>query len=136
MNKISLPPANVTILAVFVLCITAWNGLRAYSTIANWQILREFGAIPAYSLVIGLVWALTGLWLFRALWEGQRYALRAGLASAGLYFLWYWFDRLTIQPSPAPNLLFSVVFSTLLLIIFIIVLGLPASRAFFDKEQG
>lgn len=135
MNK-PFPPANVTILAVFVLCITAWNGLRIYSTIANWQILREFGANPAYSLVIGLVWALTGLWLFRALWEGRRHALRAGLASAGLYFLWYWFDRLAIQPSPAPNLLFSVVFSTLLLITFIIILGLPASKAFFDKEQG
>jgi hypothetical protein len=134
MNKNSIPPLNVTIQAVFVLFITSWNGIRVYSAIAHWQTLSAFGASPAYLLVTGLFWILAGLWLFRVLWEGHRSAPRSGLAAAGLYFLWYWVDRLAIQPTPAPNLLFSIVFSILVLIIFIIGLIMPVSKAFFNKE--
>jgi len=134
MDKNSTPPTTVTILAVFVLFITAWSGIRAYSAIANWQVLKEFGANPLYILVTGLFWTVAGLWLFRAIWEGHRYAIRAGLGAAGLYTVWYWSDRLILQPSPAPNSLFSIVVSAVLLVIFIIILSIPASKGFFNKE--
>ena len=134
MNKLSNPPITVTILSVFVLFITLWNGIRAYSAIANWQVLKEFGANPMYILATGLFWAAAGLWLFRAFWEGHHYAVRAGLGAAGLYTLWYWCDRLILQPSPAPNTLFSVVVSAVFLAFFIITLSIPASKGFFNKE--
>jgi hypothetical protein len=134
MDKNSNPPLNVTIQAVFVLFITSWNGIRVYSALANWQILREFGANPAYIFGTGLFWMLVSLWLFREIWEARRLAVRAGLASAGLYFLWYWYDRLAVQPAPAPNTLFSMVVSILLLVIFTINLVMPVSKAFFKKE--
>jgi len=136
MDKNSNPPLNVTIQAVFVLFITSWNGIRVYSAIANWQILREFGANPVYLLGTGLVWVLASLWLFRALWEGHSSAVRAGLITAGFYFLWFWVDRLAIHPTPAPNTLFSLIVSILLLVIFMINLVLPVSKAFFNKERG
>lgn len=134
MDTQSERPITVTILAVFVLFITAWSGIRAYSAIANWQVLREFGANPLYILITGLFWTITSLWLFRALWEGHRYALRAGLASAGFYTVWYWCDRLFLQPSPAPNTSFSAIISVVFLAFFIITLSLPASKDFFNKE--
>jgi hypothetical protein len=134
MDKKSDHPITVTILAVFVLFITAWNGIRVYSAIASWQVLKEFGANPLYILITGLFWTITSLWLFRALWEGHHYAVRAGLASAGFYTIWYWCDRLIFQPVPAPNALFSAIMSAVFLAFFIITLSLPASKSFFNKE--
>jgi hypothetical protein len=134
MNQKPSPPTIVTILAVFVLFITSWNGIRAYSAIANWQVLKEFGANPVYILVTGLFWLIAGLWLFRAICGGHHYAIRAGLAAAGLYTLWYWCDRLIFQPAPAPNILFSIVVSAIFLAGFIITLSIPASKGFFNKE--
>jgi hypothetical protein len=134
MNKNSLPPTTVTIVAIFVLFITSWNGIRIYSAIANWQVLKEFGANPGYILATGLFWTMAGLWLFRAIWEGRRYTIRAGLTTAGLYTLWYWCDRLIFQPSPAPNISFSIVVTAIFLAFFIITLNIPASKGFFNKE--
>lgn len=124
-------PLRVTILTVFVLCITSWNAIRVFSAIANWDILREFGALPAYIMGAGLAWALAGLWLAYLLWAGKRPAFAAGLALAGLYFAWYWFDRLVMQPSPAPNLVFSIAASVFLLAIF--VFGMVLARDYFDR---
>jgi hypothetical protein len=134
MNRNSSPAATVTILAAFVLFITSWNGIRAYSAIANWQVLKEFGANPIYILATGLFWTITGLWLFRIICEGYRYAVRAGLTIAGLYTLWYWCDRLIFQPAPAANTSFSIVVSAIFLAFFIITLSIPASKGFFNKE--
>jgi len=134
MDKKSDPPISVTILAVLVLFITVWNGVRIYSAIANWQVLKEFGANPLYILISGFFWMIASLWLYRALWKGHQYAIRAGLALAGFYTVWYWCDRLFFQPAPAPNALFSAIVSAVFLAFFIITLSLPASKSFFNKE--
>jgi hypothetical protein len=127
-------PANVTIAAVFVLSITSWNLLRAYAAIINWSVLSEFLANPAYILGTALLWTLTGIWLLSIIRKRFRYSIRANLIAAGLYFCWFWCDRLFIQPAPAQNVSFSAVVSTLLLVIFCIILSTPASRAFLNKE--
>jgi hypothetical protein len=135
MRKISTTsPTSVTILTFFVLSFTSWNILRAYSTIINWQVLSEFGANPAYILITALIWVLTGIWLCRMIWVRTPNTIRASLAAAGLYYLWYWFDRLFVQASPAPNVPFSAIVSTVLLVLFGIFLIAPATRAFFNKE--
>ncbi len=128
MPPFSNRPLRVTILSVFVLSITSWNAIRLYSAVANWGILREFGAPPAYIMASGLAWVISGLWLAYALWVGRPFAFFGGLTVAGLYLAWYWFDRLVMQPSPAPNLVFSVAASMLLLAIF--VFGMVWSREF------
>ncbi len=127
-------PLPVTILAVFVLCITSWNGIRVFSAIASWQVLREFGANPVYISGTGLFWALAGFWLFWLLWEGRQAGFRAGLGAAVLYLVWYWLDRLVIQPSPATNAVFSAIVSVILCAIFTLGLLLPSSRAFFRHD--
>ncbi len=131
MPELTVRPFRVTILTVFVLCITSWNAIRAYSAIANWDILREFGAPPAYIMTTGLIWSVTGLGLMYTLWVGKRLAFFGSLTVTGLYVAWYWFDRLVMQPSPAPNLGFSMVVSGLLAAIFLF--GIVLAKDFFDK---
>ncbi len=132
MDDFKLRPLHVTFLVLFVLCITVWNALRALSAIGNWDTLREFGANPAYIFISGLVWAVASFWLSYRVWAGHPSAFRAGLALSGLYFVWYWLDRLFIQSAPAPNVLFSVFVSGLYLLYVII--GLIASKTYLDKE--
>ncbi len=127
-------PASVTILSVFVLCITSWHTLRAVSAFASWKIQQEFGASPAYLLGSGLAWSTAGLWLAVILWQGKRLAIPAALGLTGLYLAWYWLDRLVIQAVPAPNAVFSAAVSTACLLFVII--NLVLSKAFFDEERG
>lgn len=136
MSNLKNTPFPVTLITIFVLCISAWNAVRVYTVIMNWQILTKYGASPAYILATGVLWGLSAGWLFLVIHRKKYYALRANLIVAGLYYLWYWADRLFIQPSPAPNVIFSAVFSTAILLIFCILVITPAARTFFGKERA
>jgi hypothetical protein len=122
MDKRPTRSLNVTIITLFVLFITIWNALRAFSAVANWQILIEYKAESAYILATGLIWSLTGLGFIISILKQDRFSIRSGLVISGLFYLWYWCDRLFIQSSQAPNVLFSAVFSTVLLAVFVIIL--------------
>jgi hypothetical protein len=98
---------------------------------ANWDILREFGAPTSYIIATGLAGTLAGLWLVYLLWFRKKLAFATGLGLAGLYFAWYWFDRLVMQPLPAPNFVFSIAASISLLAVF--VFGMVVARDFFDR---
>src|SRR4051812_39400893 len=100
-------PLPVTIVILFVLSITAWNGLRAFAAIINWDILSRFNGKPEYIFTSGLIWVVAGLALFMALANRKRFALRIGLVLSILYIVWYWLDRLALQASPASNVTFS-----------------------------
>jgi hypothetical protein len=115
---------SVGILSAIILLFTLWNMLRAGRTLADWQILVEFGAPAAYILGSGLAWSLGGLGLLVALFRGWMQTRRAGIVISVLYWVWYWADRLFIQVSPAPNLVFSIIFSVLFLAV-VILLWLP-----------
>jgi hypothetical protein len=128
-------PFTVTIVAVFVLFITAWNTIRAYTAIANWDVLSRFDNNPAYVLASGLAWTIAGLVLYISLANGKRFASRAGLILSVLYMIWYWLDRLIIQATPAGNMEFSAVASGVILVIFNILLYWPSSQAFFTRRQ-
>jgi hypothetical protein len=128
-------PFPVTIVAVFVLFITAWNAIRAYTAIANWDVLFGFDNKPAYVFASGLAWTIAGLVLYINLVKGKRLASRAGLTLSVLYAIWYWLDRLIIQASPAGNAEFSAVVSGVTLVIFNILLYWPSSQAFFTRRQ-
>ncbi len=128
-------PLPVTIASVFVLFITTWNGLRAFTAIVNWHVLSRFDGNPVYIFFTGLVWFSAGLALFIILANGERFALRAGLILSMIYIVWYWLDRLVIQASPAGNVTFSAIVSVIALIVFDTLLFWPSSRAFFTRRQ-
>jgi hypothetical protein len=122
------------ILSAIVLLLTLWNMLRVGRAISDWQVLVEFGAPAAYLLGSGLAWTLAGLGLLAALLRGWPQTRRAGIVISVLYWVWYWADRLFIQNSPTPNLLFSAIFSVLFLAA-IILLWLPLNFTDFTNEE-
>jgi hypothetical protein len=136
MNKNQNLPASVTILVILVLFISAWNILRAFSSIVNWSVLIEFGANAPYILGTALVWSIIGIWLSVDLIRERSYAKLFGLFAGAAYYGWYWGDRLFIQSSPAPNRIFSLVFSSVFLLIYGIILYTPAIKAYLDKEYS
>ncbi len=130
-----MPSKSVTFITSFVLSITIWNVFRIFSTLLNWQFLIKVDGKPYYVLGTGILWSIIGLLLFSAIAYRIKHAqLFADLAGC-IYFGWYWCDRLLVQLLPSPNSIFSLLFSSALLVIFLVMVNIPASKAFFLKEQ-
>ena len=128
-------PWAVTIVLVFVLFITTWNGIRAWTAVTDWELLSRFRANPIYTFTTGITWLVLGIGLGVTLLRGSRIAPACGLFLSLLYVLWYWVDRLAIQASPTTNIPFSIIGSTVGLLIFNIILFWPSSQAFFKETQ-
>lgn len=124
------------ILSAIVFLFSLWNILRTARALLDWQILVEYGAPAAYILGSGLVWSLAGLGLLAALLSEWRYTRRAGIALSVLYWVWYWADRLFIQQSPAPNLLFSAIISMMALLAILPIWLLPDTKDYSTEEIG
>ncbi|MDX9992980.1 MAG: hypothetical protein RBS68_13150 [Anaerolineales bacterium] len=121
-------------LGAALLLLSLWNVLRMARALLGWQTLVEYGAPAVYILASGLVWALAGFGLLTALLSDWRYTRRAGIAFSVLYWVWYWADRLFIQSAPAPNLIFSAIFSSLLLLAILPLWLLPYTETLSTKE--
>lgn len=115
----SLP---VTLLALIVLSLSVWNGLRSYAAGASWDLLTELGATPGplYIFLTGLFWTATGLIVFRGLWLGRTWARKATWLYVALYLTQFWADRVLYRTSERMQNL------VLILVIQLIFLGLTA----------
>jgi len=128
-------PLAVTFMSIFVLCITAWNGIRVWAAISAWNTLARFNGAPAYLLGSGLVWFITGLVLSFSLLTGKRFAWGAMLILSVIYMIWYWVDRLALQASPAANSAFSAAVSLIVFAVITAILFWPSSRTFFTRRS-
>ncbi|MBA4379988.1 MAG: hypothetical protein C0393_04770 [Anaerolinea sp.] len=115
MHNFMKRPARVTLLALLVLTVTAWNALRLGAAIASWQVLIEYGAKSLYIAISGSTWALAGITLFVGLWWGKVWARKAAFLAAAGYAAWYWFDRLVLQTHRA-NWPFALAVTLVLLV--------------------
>jgi hypothetical protein len=94
-------PLAVTLLAILVLSLTAWNGVRCYAALASWALLDELAASPGplYIALTGFTWAAAGLVLFLGLWTGRRWAPKFCWAYVPLYIVYFWADRVLFRPA-------------------------------------
>lgn len=127
-------PLSVTIVALFVLFITVWNGIRTWVAIADWNLILRYGGNPVYVAASGLLWCIAGLFLFWSLTSRRDRAWHAALLLSALYLIWYWVDRLFLQVSPSNNIPFSVAASIVIFGVFIGFLFWPSSRAIFTRR--
>lgn len=127
---------TVAILANMLIFLALWHFVRIYRAIVDWAVLENYGANPVYLLAAGVVWSFLALLVMFWMMRRWPHARRAGIAFSVLYYSWYWADRLWVQPSPAPNLIYSVVISTFLLLVFIGGLFTPQAKDYFIKETA
>jgi hypothetical protein len=98
-------PISVTLLSGLVLILAVVYLVRMDQAIVNWNFLKgilEFS--PAYLVVTGFFWGISGLvtalllWLG---WLGSRWLTPAYLVAFSLY---YWADRLFVSGFPGRNI--------------------------------
>jgi hypothetical protein len=126
-------PVNITFLSIFVLCFTAWNGLRLSEAIYYWRTLAEFDAYPLYISISGGAWLIVGLFLVWSMWLGKFWGRIATLSAAASYTLWYWFDRSVLQEIHT-NWPFVLVVNMIFLLFMITILFSYKARLFFTRD--
>jgi hypothetical protein len=100
-----------------VLIITAWNLVRLVTSI-GWRVTLETYAPwpgPFYIGLTGAIWTFMGLFLFWSFVAGASWS-RIGLLICGfVYSIWFWVDRLFIQPQVRANWPFGLLVTIILL---------------------
>lgn len=131
----SLPrrPLSVTLLILGVLSISAFNLIRGYQAIRQWDFISEFLSIsPVYLASSGLIWGAAGLVICAALWLHLHWAPRLASAFALVYSLYYWVDRLLVSSDkPGTNFLFTAIFNLALLVSIWWILSRPKAKVYF-----
>lgn len=140
-NSIPPPPSSarpirITLLALLVLTITAWNLIRLATSLAWGEAFQTYAAHPGriYIGLTGAIWTLAGAMILRAIWRRSRWALEALTIAGYLYAAWSWFDRLVLQTSIPSNWLFALIVTVALLGFATGIALDPRSRAYFGKE--
>jgi hypothetical protein len=131
-------PISVTIFAVFVLFLTAWNGVRFFAAISSWAFLLQLPGKPgvSYILISALTWISVGLLIFRGTWLGREWIPMAGWCYVLLYILTFWVDRLLFRPLElGQDILFVIMLQITALCITAWALSAPAGRSFFKQRQ-
>ncbi|MCQ3936520.1 MAG: hypothetical protein DPW18_05665 [Chloroflexi bacterium] len=103
-------PFVVTLAGWMVLIFTAWNVLRAWTSIAWSSTLTEFALrlSPAASAFIGIFWAALGAALSWSIWQKKPWSAKFLIGAGAGSTVWYWSERFLFQ-NPRPNSLFAVI---------------------------
>jgi hypothetical protein len=130
-------PIVVTLLALFVLGLALWNGLRLIQSLVFWSILKEYQASPGplYTAISGGVWLLAGLSTTWGLWQGKVWAWFTALGGVLGYASWYWSDRLVFQ-TPHSNWPFALAFTVISIAFFSVLFHRGAIHFFFQKSPS
>jgi hypothetical protein len=110
---------RVTLSAWLVLLLTAWNAVRLWTAVTWWDVLVESSARPSpiVTAVSGAFWLVIGLILLWGMLMGRAWAGNMLIATAAVYSVWYWIERLIWQ-EPRPNWPFAVILNLIVLVIF------------------
>jgi len=130
-------PRAVTLLALLVLCTTAWNFIRFGSALAEWEVLASYtkSAGPVYIALSGLFWGLAGLPVYPGLVLGLPWARKTTGAAVGLYLLYYWVDRLLLSAAPRAGAPFALAASLLAAGLTLFALLGPGSQDHFTERD-
>jgi len=134
MNNYDDPrPIRVTLLAILILIIALFEGVRLGESIYFWKTLIEYGAQPLYLSVSGGIWLIGGCLLVWGLWQGRRWSWLGSIVGTIAFTLWYWLDRLFLQ-QPHNNGPFAVVASSIFLVLILVILLTRRTRGYLLKR--
>jgi hypothetical protein len=130
-------PTSLTILAIFILGLAIWNGLRLVQAVVFWPILTEFHSSPGplYLAVSGGFWLLAGFSIVVGLWKAKAWAWYLALGGVPSYTCWYWLDRAFLQ-EPHSNWPFALVLTMIFISLFGILFRRNVRRYYFTDKQS
>ena len=126
---------SVTLLSIFNLVVSSWNGLRLVQGIIFWSVMQSYKARlgPIYIIISGGIWLVIGLVISWGLWGRKSWAWFATIASTLIYGIWYWFDRLILQ-KPHDNWSFALTITLFFIVFSFSVLLSQKTRQSFLKD--
>ncbi|MCX6059430.1 MAG: hypothetical protein NTW69_14920 [Chloroflexi bacterium] len=129
-------PFRVTLMLWLVLSLTAWNALRAWTSLAWRGVLDEFSSLPSSTVtaVSGMIWMMIGILLAWGLWQRKFWASKLLLGASAGYSVWYWSERLIWQ-SPHPNWPFAVIVNLVLFGFILFTVKLLLREAYEQKNE-
>ena len=94
-------PRSVTLLALLVLCIAAFNALGLVSGVRRYTVLSRLplSLPPAVPIVSAAFWAAAFGLLAIGLWRLKRWARWGTLAAVTLYLAQFWIERVLFGQS-------------------------------------
>lgn len=89
-------PHSVTILALGVLIITVFFGVRVNQALRLQDFIQDLApsVSPAYLVLTGLVFSLAGLPVIFGLWTGKHWAISAAKRFFVALVVYYWLDTI------------------------------------------
>jgi len=129
-------PISVTLIAFTVLIFTAWNGLRLYETILNWELLIKYDSQPGplYMALFSSIWIIASLVVLIELLKGNSRRWLSILKITTIIFtFWFWLDRLSFQKTQLSNS-FPLGF-TILMLLFMSMLLNHRHTQFYIKQR-
>ncbi len=129
-------PLRLKLLAWLIVLFTLWNIVRAITGIAWFGTLAQYATPPGpiYIVATGVVWVLAGLFLIWCMLRGKAWTRIAILTGSGLYALWFWVDRLIVQPGVRANWAFTLVVTILFLAFMAAVVLDPRIQSILERE--
>ncbi len=119
--------SSVTFRSLIVLTAMVAAALRAVGAVIYRPLLVEKTTLglTLYLFLSGAFWFGTGIWLLFKFWQESRTAEKQMALAALVYGIWYWAERLWMQPMSG-NRPFALVITLLLEAVF----WLPVTRSF------
>ena len=129
-------PFGVTLFLWMVLSLSVWGLLRLFGALSWWNVLSQFGArlSPLYLSITGAGWALFGATLFWGIFSRKSWAHPVMRTSVILWLVEYWIERIFFE-APRANLLFTIVFSVLLVAITVIIAANRNTKNFLMRSE-
>jgi hypothetical protein len=128
-------PLGVTLLAVAVLLLAAWNAWQAAIAVRDLNFMQSLGVAPAQLLiVVGAAWAIGFLIAAIGLWRLQAWGRHWLLIASIVYQLQMWTERFTLERSTyeAMTRPADLIISITLIVIVWFILFLPKIRRAFS----
>lgn len=137
-KKDPVRPGVIKIFSVFVLFVSSYHLLQFILVVRSWRVISSLPLTlpPAFLMLEGLIWFITGLILFWGIWNGRNWGRPAGMIISLFYCLINWGVRIWSVPGAelSQRWIADLVFTLIGLGLATLALNHPASQKYFKEK--
>jgi len=126
---------TLILLAVLMVLVALWNGLRLVQGAEFWSVLQEYNSHPGplYQVISAGIWLGLGLATAWGIWQNKKWSWFTAIAGVIGYASWYWIDRQVLQ-EPHANWPFALGATLVFTLFSLSTLFSPKTRQTFLKD--